>query len=291
MVRRGAWLIVLMSALYAHAAQPSGSLFFWNIPRQKVTAHLRSVPLRNSERRARLKQLFLEEECPGENLKEHDDNLWCVLPGKDDLTLIVAAHYDRRGAGVGAIDDWSGAVMVPLLYKSLTAQSQPHTILFVELAGDKGAARFLSRLGKAERRRIAAFVDLEALGLGNTAYFANPNAGGDRLNFAEYHLIQLTYASARVLGEPVLPDHFDSRLGLKHDLTQRFRWSDIPSITMHSISRETQKIPGSELDTPEMLQDQSYFQSYRLLCAYVAYTTFLLDKLAMDDPIWHTRVH
>lgn len=46
-------------------------------------------------------------------------NLICTLAGETASTIVVGGHFDFVARGWGAVDDWSGAVMLPSLYESL----------------------------------------------------------------------------------------------------------------------------------------------------------------------------
>ena len=90
-----------------------------------IAQRLRRLHPKDADRETELKTIFGEAGCPadqvGEQIVRHKDppNLMCTLPGSTNSVIIVGAHFDHADEGMGAVDDWSGASLLPSLYQSL----------------------------------------------------------------------------------------------------------------------------------------------------------------------------
>jgi hypothetical protein len=98
--------------------------------------------------------------CPG--------NVIVTLTGEIPDAIIVSAHLDRAGEGEGAVDDFSGVVMLGMLYTYFRDRPHRHTLLFVAFFGEE-AGLFGSRSFVATSSRMPrttrAVVNLECLGV------------------------------------------------------------------------------------------------------------------------------
>ena len=98
----------------------------------------------NEERSAELRRLFAEAGCDGNNCTEVPlrssklPNIICRLPGRSKQTVVAAAHFDRRrGHGEGAIDNWTGASLLPSLFETLRAAPRQLTYEFVAFTDEE----------------------------------------------------------------------------------------------------------------------------------------------------------
>src|SRR5262249_46812342 len=97
------------------------------------------------ERQATLEKLFTDVGCSGEYFTtqkvpgSRSPTLICRLKGTDPGAgvIVVGGHYDFIDAGIGAIDDWSGSVMLPSLYESLKGQPRRHDYVFIAFAAEE----------------------------------------------------------------------------------------------------------------------------------------------------------
>src|SRR5215204_6778229 len=76
---------------------------------------------KNSERLSAVKELFLKAGASVEDVKiekiKNVENVVVVKKGKTAETIVVGAHYDKTDDGCGAIDNWSGIVIVANIYR------------------------------------------------------------------------------------------------------------------------------------------------------------------------------
>jgi Peptidase family M28 len=263
-------LLVTLAAALGGDAQRHG-IFFWTLKPQDVESLARHVPQDDSIRLAQLKQTFEDMDCKGEYLHEQQfaagKNLLCTMQGNSKETLLFVAHYEHYGPAKSAIENWSGATMLPFLYHALIAAPRKHTFVFVELDGEAGATSYLQSLTRAERLALKAVVAVDALGLGPLSFYVRPNSFPP--SPTELLLQSTLLLAAHDKGIP--PPKTEVPGGwFKIDDTRHFRFANIPSILVHSVSRETRDIPGSEKDTLDAIDGDAYFTAYSLLCYYIA---------------------
>jgi len=130
---------------------------------------------KNDERAQQLRRLFLEAGCDDRSYSEDkilsspQPNLLCVLPGSSGRIVVVSGHFDNCGPGEGAVDNWSGASLLPSLYQSL--QGSPHRLTFEFIAftdeekGLIGSRDYTGHLSKEHRAQILFNVNIDSIGL------------------------------------------------------------------------------------------------------------------------------
>ncbi len=232
---------------------------------------MRDVPVWRDERVERVVEMFREVGCDDlrseKILGSPTPNVICTLEGKTDRTIVVGSHHVVAKGGKGVIDDWSGTVMLPTLYASMKGRPRDHTYEFIAFASSSyaGDASYmhLRDMDSRERNRVVAMIWLDLLGMGNMAAWtarSDPNLWADLTSVARALEVEV---EARDL----------SGAGMIHDHSRAFRWFDIPTIFLHSVDLETQKVlrdPHFDND-PESLDYDAYFDSYRVLAVYLGY--------------------
>ena len=261
-------------------------IVFGNISRQAVDFLLKPVPQPDALRLAQLKQSFSDMECQ-DSLHEQpvgeSKNLICTLPGTapelipgpagkrvsnpNHGTILFLAHYEHVGPGQSAIDNWSGAVMLPCLYLALAPATRNHTFLFAAVDGEAGAKALFDSFTPAERHAIKAVVSLDALGLGPAQFYINPNdsLSSYGLAFLQRQLLQAAADQRAASPALAIPGSWQ-----KIDETREFRHRSIPSILIHSVTMSTRDLPGSSRDTASAIDHEIYFSTLILLSYYGA---------------------
>ncbi len=285
-------LLLLPLLLGAHKEKrQQGSLLYWNVPRPEVMEYLATVPATNAARLERLTKLFARAGYPDGHVEqqaagEGHRNLIATIPGMDERVLLVAAHYQVWPEGESVLDDWSGAAMLPLLYRSLTAQQQQHTIIFAAFDGQTGSEDYFESLSLRDRKHILAMVDLDALGMQDTSYYINQNLA-DRATWVPQSRLGLLLKGAGQVQQPAqTPQMVDCSKGLRTDDTRPFRRALVPSIVVHSLAADTVNLPGTALDTAQLIDADSYYASYELLSTFIGYTVNYMNTLDSSDVEW-----
>jgi aminopeptidase-like protein len=265
---KAVWRAALLPVLLACAAlaQDAG---LQTVERQRVDARLNRVAPKDARRVKILRELFQQAGCGGDCLtiqpveKKRLPNLVCSAPGTTDSVIVVGAHVDHAAIGRGAVDNWTGAALLPSLFEALHAQPRRHTFLFVgftaEEVGLVGSRSFVQHLTGEQRTKVRAMVNVDSLGLSPTKVW---HSHADPLLT---DMLSEVAASMQVPLEVMDVEKYGSAD------SESFRDLHIPSITLHSVTLPTMPILHSRRDQLQAVNRDEYYQSFRLLAAYLAY--------------------
>jgi Zn-dependent M28 family amino/carboxypeptidase len=250
-------------------------LSFQPVKREVVEERMKQVTFGNEKRSKRLQALFKESQCEGERFSTQHvpgfnlGNIICVLPGASDSVIIVGAHFDHAHLGHGAVDNWSGAALLPSLYQSIATEKRKHTYVFIgfteEEKGLIGSEYYAYTLRREQRGKIRAMINLDSLGLGTPVIW---------LTQGDAQLAGLLKTVADGLKIPLMGVNMD---GVGSTDSVSFSKRNIPSLTIHSIRQETLSVLHSPNDTLAAIKLDDYYETYRLIAAYLVY---LDSKLA-----------
>lgn len=272
-----AWhpLFVLCCLIAPLLGAQKARIAFQPVPREAVARRLQLLHLKNAERETELKRMFDEAGCRAAQVNEEivrrkdPPNIICTLPGATNSLIIVGAHFDHAEEGSGAVDDWSGASLLPSLYQALKDTPRQHTFMFVgftdEEKGLVGSDFYVRHLPKGRLAAIKAMVNLECLGVGPTeawAHFADKRLLGALVNITQSMHVELGAVNVERVGE---------------DDTRAFRDKKLPVITIHSLTQETWPILHSARDNLAAVHLDELYESYRVVSAYLAQIDELLD--------------
>lgn len=262
-------LFRIILILLIAAALSAQSLKFDLVRRDVVLARLDSVPAKDLDREHQLQMYFEEAGCKDGSLSleqpKHNllGNVVCSLVGASPQQIVVGAHFDHVNAGSGAVDNWSGASLLPSLYQALAAEPRKHTFVFVAFYGEEeglfGSQYYVHQLDKEALGQIDAMVNMDTLGLGPTEVWAS---------HADPELVKRAAVVARAMKLPISAVNVE-RIGSTD--SESFREKKVPSITFHSLTQSTLHILHSRQDQLSEIKQDDYFDTYRLLAAYLSY--------------------
>lgn len=222
----------------------------------------------NEQREQEIRELFDNAGCASSLVEEPvkrvtTPNVICRLQGDTDEEIIVGAHYDKVSSGTGTIDNWSGAALLPSLYQGLAVKKPHHTFIFVAFTGEEegllGSDYFVKHISRDELARTEAMINMDTLGLSYTRVWVHR---------ADKNLLHAFLGVSGALKLPVGEVDVE-RVGSTD--SESFAGKHIPRITIHSITQETWKILHSPADTLGELRPDQYYDTYRLVQAYLAY--------------------
>jgi peptidase M28-like protein len=273
-----AYLLPVLSSLAPcplWAQQGTIVFHFHSVAREIVAQRLQRLHSTNADREADLRAMFREAGCPADHLQEEivrrndPPNVLCTLAGLTTSLIIVGAHFDHAERGAGAVDDWSGASLLPSLYQALREWPRQHTFIFVgftdEEKGLVGSYSYVRQFSKDQLSTIQAMANLECLGLGPTEVWAdaaNKRLLGALVKVAHHMHVGLSGVNVERVG---------------NDDTQAFRDKKLPVITIHSLTQETLPILHSPRDTLGAIRLNDLYESYSLLSEYLAFIDQALD--------------
>lgn len=268
--RQVAASILIVTVSWTLSAQ---KVQFVPVSKAEILERVENMPLNDSERADRIRELFRKAGCGGSLLREQavegakTPNVICVLNGTDDDTVIVGAHYDRSTVA-RPIDNWSGASLLPALYESLRAKPRHHNYVFIAFAdrGEflSGAKSFADHLSSSQLAHTEAMVNLDVLGLSPTKVWSSHSD-----KELVHDLLTMVYA----LKLSASQINIDAAGGTDSD---PFAERRIPHITIHSLTQQNLAEHATTRFRPD-----NYYDTYRLLCGYLAY----LDVVLKPRPV------
>ena len=270
-------------------------LYYYTTPRSTLEAEVHTVPPTDQARFDRLKALFNDAGCSGDQLKTEPAtrkqnapaNLICTWPGNSAAGVVVVAEYLHEGKGQGAIENWSGAALLPRLYLAMQARPRENNWVFVESAGRAGDIAWIHSLTGKQKKQIRAMVALTSLGVTPVLRYYSPHPEEVYLP-APLARLQMTLALTTLSDMRVpRPELVNPWRWLPFDDTEPFRYSHVPSIILHSIADNDSGLPGSVHDTAAAINGNDYFMNYRAVAVFLVGLDSLAAKLQKDDRIWH----
>jgi putative aminopeptidase FrvX len=262
---RTLWLLIL---LVLNATGQSQQLQFWLVNKPVILQRVKESLPKNELREAKIKELFAAAGCSAATAEQtvkdlRIPNVICRLQGDTDEEIIVGAHYDKVSSGTGTIDNWSGAALLPSLYQGLAWKKPHHTFVFVAFAGEEkglvGSEYFVKHMPPDELARTEAMVNMDTLGLSYTRVWVHR---------ADKNLVQALLAVSTSMKLP-LGEVDVERVGSTD--SESFADKHVPRITIHSLTQQTLRVLHSPADTLQQLHPDEYYDSYRLIQAYLAY--------------------
>ncbi len=189
--------------------------------------------------------------CPG--------NVVAELPGEIPDAIIVSAHLDRSGTGQGAVDDFSGVVMLGMLYTYFMDRSHRHALVFVAFCGEEagltGSRHFIEESPRMPAA-VTAVVNLECLGV----LLPHSWAEGSSESLEEI----LTRAAMRrgVDSGPV------SIIGVSADSVS-FLSAGYPAITIEGIGPEHIRLLGTPWDHYSRVRGDIFDTTFAVLVDFI----------------------
>ncbi len=248
---------------------------FLKLQRSVIEDRLRLAPGEDSSREVSLHKIFEQAGCTAGQLLElpvkHSKlpNVVCTLVGETTRIIIVGGHFDHVTAGGGFVDNWSGASLLPSLYESLKTVLRRHTFVFIGFTDEEkgliGSRAYVHALSKEEAANISGMVNLDSLGTSTTKLELNRGSkvlANALAAVAQYFKLPLTIVDVHAVGRSD-SDSFQDR--------------KIPALNLHSLTQETWPILHTNQDQLAAIQLDAYFDSYRLITAYLAYLDVTLD--------------
>jgi putative aminopeptidase FrvX len=268
-------VLALLTPSSFQTVRAQTSIHLNEVPRETIEARLQHFSRKDSEREQILKTAFQEVGCHDDHLSEqpvkHEKlpNLICILEGSADSEIIVGAHFDHVSEGSGVADNWSGAAMLASFYQALTSEPRKHRFVFVAFSGEEqgllGSEEYAKQLTPAQIAKIRVMVNLDTLGLGPTKVW---------LNHSDHHLADVLHGVSKSMNIPLAVMDGDD---LGDEDSSSFIKRKIPTVMIHSITLKNFPILHSKRDDISAVNFADYFDSYRLISAYLAYLDSTLN--------------
>jgi hypothetical protein len=205
--------------------------------------------------------------CPG--------NVIVSLVGEIPDAIIVSAHLDRAGEGEGAVDDFSGVVMLGMLYTYFRDRPHKHTLVFVAFDGEEagllGSRRFVA-MSPHMPRSIRAVVNLECLGVDLPRAWAEGSSES---------LVAILAEAGKERGLSTTP------VSIKNVMADSipFLEAGYPAITVEGIDPADVRLLGTAWDRAAVVREDIFDVTFALLVVFI-------DRLdAHSRPLDPANVH
>jgi len=254
-------------------ATAAAQIKFHAVSEQTLMQRLATAPLRNLDREQKLVDLFADVGCKAElQPLKHSKlaNVICVLPGTSQDAIIVGGHLDKVERGKGIVDDWSGASMLPTLYESLHTLPHRHTFIFIAFADEEiglvGSQYYVKQMSPDQRTHAKEMINLECLGMNPTEVWAS---------HSDQALLNALATVSQAMKIPVTAVNVD-KVGTAD--SESFAAAKIPRTTIHSVDQKTLSVLHSDNDNMKAIHPDQYYESYRLIAAYLDAVDAWFDK-------------
>lgn len=230
-----------------------------------IKTDIEQVPCKSDERLAAVKKLFIAKGASENDLivekYEKAENLVITKKGSSDETVVIGAHYDKVDDGCGAIDNWTGIVIVANLYGTMKNLMTAKTYKFVafdrEENGLVGSGAMAKAIPEAQRSSFCAMVNVDSFG------FSYPqvldNASNPKLRDAAKSLakdLKMPFADA-------------SLLGVADADSSSFKNIKIPAITFHGLSNDWRNYLHTSKDQLKNVDSNSVFVGYQFVLRFL----------------------
>src|SRR5438067_10694100 len=136
----------------------------------EIKAEISLAPCTNEDRLDAVKKLFQASGATDDDISVQKykgiQNLVVTKKGKSDETIVVSAHYDKVRYGCGAIDNWTGIVIIANIYRTLRNIETEKTLLFVafdeEELGLFGSNAMVKAIPKDRREVYCSNINLDS---------------------------------------------------------------------------------------------------------------------------------
>jgi len=224
----------------------------------EIQADLESVVCKSSAREAAVVNLFGKMGASPEDITIEKTggihNVVIYKKGNSEEKIIVGAHYDKVSPGCGAIDNWSGIVILANIYRSLRGVLTQKSVEFVAFGGEEeGLLGSKAMAGKMNKEQIAitsAMINLDSFGMGAVQAAAN---------LSSPKLVDFAAALAKELNIPF----GNSPIGGADADSSSFRVRKIPAITLHALTGGWEQTLHSDNDQLKVVKLVSVYTGYR----------------------------
>jgi Zn-dependent M28 family amino/carboxypeptidase len=223
------------------------------------------APCKNSERLEAVKSLFKSAGATDADMKidklGSNQNLIITKKGKTAETVVIGAHYDKVKDGCGAIDNWTGIVIIANLYRSMRGLQSDKTYLFVafdrEEEGLLGSHAMVKAIAKEDLPNYCSMINLDSFG------FAYPQVMD---NTSSPKMAEL---AEKTMGDMGIPYRHAPIPGADAD-SSSFLQKNIPAITFHGLNAKWPEYLHSSKDVMENIKPKSVVVGFQMTLSFIA---------------------
>lgn len=253
--------LVFLIATSSTGAQDSGIKVSTT---EQIKEEFSTVPCEDKQRLEAVRSLFERAGVPPSDVtidKYKDvENFVLTKKGESSEKIVVGAHYDKVADGCGAVDNWSGVVILSHLYRTLKDVPLKKTLIFVAFGKEEkgliGSRAMTNAMSKDQAAEYCAMINIDSLGL------SRPQVAD---NMSSKKLAQFTADLAKEMQMPFAHARIE---GANSD-SSPFVGKKIPAVTIHGLSNEWPQILHGRNDQVSKVNALSVYLGYRLTLAMV----------------------
>jgi len=242
-------LAALLFVTFGVLAQP--------VSRTTIESRLQLATRDNEARHAILVQLFRRAGCDVTEqpfARSKPPNVLCTIPGVSPRRILVTAHFDMTGPGLGVGDNWASASLLPSFYEALRATHPEHTIVFIgfseEEEGLVGARHYLRSTNLDD---IDAMINIDGAGMAATRVWGTKSNRKLLRRFREL---------AKEMNLEVVDSSLDGS-GIMDSFP--FHERGVPVLSIHGLAPGNYGIPHSRHDGFHAVDVRHLNDTYRLV--------------------------
>jgi len=256
------FVIITVCSFFAGCSLPFGASD--SVTPAGFRSQIERVDCDNKDRLEAVKALFLDSGAKDEDINIEDfgkvKNLVVTVPGKTDETVVVGAHYDKTTLGCGAIDNWTGIVILANLYKSFKKQRNLKTFRFVAFGDEEkgliGSQAMVKAIPKERIEKHCAMVNFDSFGFENL-WALQKTSDATLINFAK-NLAGRKNISFTVKNYP----------GASAD-SRAFQLGGVPAITMSGLGDDWKEYLHQKTDQFSAINVEKVYENYVFALEYL----------------------
>ncbi|HKP36993.1 MAG TPA: M20/M25/M40 family metallo-hydrolase [Pyrinomonadaceae bacterium] len=229
---------------------------------EQIKEDFAGVPCKDDDRLKAVKTLFEKAGAGTSDMSvekfENVENLVVRKPGSSEETIVIGAHYDKVSEGCGAIDNWSGIVIIAHVFKTIKDLSLKKSIVFVafgkEEKGLYGSRAMVDAIPKDKVEQYCAMINFDSFGLANPQVLDNASK------------TELTSLAASLAKQMNMRFSHASVERADAD-SSSFLKKKIPAVTLHGLSSEWASVIHSHNDKVSKVNPVSVYLGYKLALA------------------------
>jgi Zn-dependent M28 family amino/carboxypeptidase len=184
----------------------------------------------------------------------------------------LGAHYDFVDAGCGAIDNWSGVVVMAHAYRTIRQIGTRKTVSFVAFGNEEkgllGSRAMARAIPKVDLPQYCAMINIDSFGLGGPFTLRNVSSA---------KLSALVVEQAKALNIPYY-DYYEIKIDEADADSHSFLDRNIPAVTLSGLARNWKDFLHTKNDQASAVNAPSVYWGYRLVLS----TWSAVDQASCD---------
>jgi Iap family predicted aminopeptidase len=232
------------------------------LPQRVIEERLARAIRGNDARHEELVRLFREAGCEPQEQNVAASklpNVICTIPGTTRRTILITAHYDMTGPGLGVGDNWGSASLLPSLFQAFVNEHPRQTLVFIgftdEERGLVGARHYLRTAKHLDD--IDAMINMDGVGMASTRIWSTKSS---------MFLLSRLRRHARALQIDLTESSLDGS-GVMDSFP--FHARGIPVLSLHGLATGNYDVPHSARDDRDAVDPRHLYDTYRLVARMV----------------------